>query len=569
VLRHHDLAERVPHYLPSNNALQCSITHDSSTGEGQQTENPLALVAALLSALSDVDSTTTNRSGTAKLVAGLASAGEAGTWIADQDRWRLSPLAEESVRALQPLVTEGPDGTKAVSALAQWCAEQHIDAYGRRALMIALLTVPTSPFGAEGSARYLSAAAVANLMSADTVTQNAVLRTFLSPRNTDSSGSTAASAVAAPALPPALSELSLISSVETDIMTALKLSHAALWLRDLSPLAEIIQKHALSTFRRTKSSIQVPIAFISAHCVICCFAIIGNSCWLTSMRTPFAMFSLALAYCVILLIGSLHGFPKIFLEMVLVGKEDTLLQLAKTDKEKSGRQLLALLTLDDGYSSEKTRKSLQKNAFALMKLHRYRDAAAVFLLADPPFIKEACSVLNRQFADPMLALLVTRLVEYRQGQRRHAAMLAMSPSIGVTTPVAALASSAIVPQDVSSLVLSSVEGYALGAAARALLLNDVLPSLILASQRTGLRSIQQLRWQQEQQGRQVQPGSIAEEVAPMYATVRAVDALLLSLVCALWLQDRGVLDATLRTLCGRYSLVDACTASSGTFTGEF
>jgi hypothetical protein len=245
--------------------------------------------------------------------------------------------------------------------------------------------------------------------------------------------------------------------------------------------------------------------------------------------------------------------PQIFLEMVLVGKEDTLLQLAKTDKEKSGRQLLALLLLDDGYSTEKTRRSLQKNAFALMKLHRYRDAAAVFLLADPPFIKEACSVLNRQFSDPMLALLVTRLGEYRQGLCRHAATLTMSTSVGATTASVLPVTGAVVPQDMPSLVLSSVEGYALGAAARALLRNDVLPSLILACQRTSLRSVQQRRGQQ---------GSTAEEVAPMYATVRTIDALLLSLVCALWLQDRGVLGDTLRTLCGRYSLVDACTAAS-------
>jgi hypothetical protein len=242
--------------------------------------------------------------------------------------------------------------------------------------------------------------------------------------------------------------------------------------------------------------------------------------------------------------------------MVLVGKEDTLLQLAKTDKEKSGRQLLALLTLDDSYSSEKTRKSLQKNAFALMKLHRYRDAAAVFLLADPPFIKEACSVLNRQFSDPMLALLVTRLAEYRQGQRRHAAMLAMAASSCVTTPASISAATArSVSQDPSPMILSSVEGYSLGAATRALLQNDVVPSLLIACQRTSLRSVQQR--QREQQS------SAVEEVAPVYAAVRTADALLLALVCALWLQNRGVLGDTMRALCGRYSLVDACTAASG------
>jgi hypothetical protein len=220
----------------------------------------LSLLTALCSCSegSTADSALSTRSDAAKLVPGLTSSNEVGTWVAGQDKWQLSTLAEEAVNALQPLVNDSPDGSTAVSALSKWCTEQHIDAHGRRALMIALATTPNSPRSAEDSAPYLSAAAVANLLSADTATQNAVLRTFLSPRST----STSTNAVAAPALPPALSALSFITSAETDILTALKLTHAALWLRDLSPLAEIVQKHALSTFRRTKSSIEVLVSIL-------------------------------------------------------------------------------------------------------------------------------------------------------------------------------------------------------------------------------------------------------------------------------------------------------------------
>jgi hypothetical protein len=103
----------------------------------------------------------------------------------------------------------------------------------------------------------------------------------------------------------------------------------------------------------------------------------------------------------------------IFLEMVIIGKFDVLYNFAKIDKSSSGKQLLSLLTLinddiDDDCnhscssainthrSTDSLRNSLRKNAFALMKLKRYKDAAATFLCANPPFVKEACSVLSQQ-----------------------------------------------------------------------------------------------------------------------------------------------------------------------------
>lgn len=103
----------------------------------------------------------------------------------------------------------------------------------------------------------------------------------------------------------------------------------------------------------------------------------------------------------------------IFLEMSIIGKIDVLYNFAKIDKSTSGKQLLSLLTLinddiDDDcnhscsstinthLSSESLRNSLRKNAFALMKLKRYKHAAATFLCANPPFVKEACSILSQQ-----------------------------------------------------------------------------------------------------------------------------------------------------------------------------
>jgi hypothetical protein len=69
--------------------------------------------------------------------------------------------------------------------------------------------------------------------------------------------------------------------------------------------------------------------------------------------------------------------------MVLARKVDTLLQLSKADKEESGKQLLQLLNIGSAngnsnsnskgvsvleFGSEKARRVLHKNAFALVRL---------------------------------------------------------------------------------------------------------------------------------------------------------------------------------------------------------
>ncbi len=99
----------------------------------------------------------------------------------------------------------------------------------------------------------------------------------------------------------------------------------------------------------------------------------------------------------------------VYLEMVLLGKTDTLQQFCKIDKSESSQQLLKLLKIYAEYTDSAA--ILRKNAFALMRLGRYKHAAATFLLIQPPLIEEACSILAKQFGNPNYAFLLSRLFE--------------------------------------------------------------------------------------------------------------------------------------------------------------
>ena len=89
----------------------------------------------------------------------------------------------------------------------------------------------------------------------------------------------------------------------------------------------------------------------------------------------------------------------VYLEMVVLGKIDTLQQFCKIDKSDSSQQLLKLLKIYSEYTEPSA--ILRKNAFALMRLGRYKHAAATFLLIKPPLIEEACSILAKQFGNPL------------------------------------------------------------------------------------------------------------------------------------------------------------------------
>jgi hypothetical protein len=56
--------------------------------------------------------------------------------------------------------------------------------------------------------------------------------------------------------------------------------------------------------------------------------------------------------------------------MVVAGEADKLLKLARADRNTSGKQLLALLSFE--FNTEHGRNALRKNAFALMRLRRYK-----------------------------------------------------------------------------------------------------------------------------------------------------------------------------------------------------
>jgi len=256
--------------------------------------------------------------------------------------------------------------------------------------------------------------------------------------------------------------------------------------------------------------------------------------------------------------------------MVLIGKEDTLLQLCKTDRNKTGKQLLALLTLDDTFVSDSARRKLQKNAFALMKLHRYRDAAAVFLLARPPFIKEACSVLCRQFNNVSMGLLVARLAEHRVSCN-SSSISGISNIGGGASNVTGMyggncGGGAGNAGSASVKTPAGVEGFVLGPVGRQLVQSDLLPSFTAAVESSALRSVQTTLAHSTTTSNSTTYNNATTTAGTEFSSITGINAIVLALVAALWLQDRAVLKSTLYKVLHRYSLVDcvsAAAASSG------
>ena len=58
--------------------------------------------------------------------------------------------------------------------------------------------------------------------------------------------------------------------------------------------------------------------------------------------------------------------------MVLIGQVDKLLLLAKADRQDSAKQLIRLLALDDDFKTVESHNKLRKNAYALLRLQRYK-----------------------------------------------------------------------------------------------------------------------------------------------------------------------------------------------------
>jgi hypothetical protein len=165
-----------------------------------------------------------------------------------------------------------------------------------------------------------------------------------------------------------------------DILRLASSARVALWCYDLTQLQQIIERVSLKRFATTKDSLDV------------------------------------------------------FLELVLVKKYGTLLNFTKIDKTSRGRQLLALLTLVEIDTNTNTvnttpivRNQLRKNAFSLIRLRKYKEAVATFLLADPPMLREASSVMCGQLGDPYYALLIIRIMEARIGPKAKPGGLLLGP----------------------------------------------------------------------------------------------------------------------------------------------
>ena len=167
-------------------------------------------------------------------------------------------------------------------------------------------------------------------------------------------------------------------SLSKDTLVYLAAQRVPLWVRDISQVYDVIEHGALVRFKHTRDSMNI------------------------------------------------------FLDMVLCGRVTRLAQLCKTDRNVAGTQLSALLNLD--FDTRKGHAALRKNAFALMRMGRYRHAVACFLLAKPPMLREACRICVRRLGMDgkgddvgddtpssaragnelgwLIALLVARLVEH-------------------------------------------------------------------------------------------------------------------------------------------------------------
>lgn len=71
------------------------------------------------------------------------------------------------------------------------------------------------------------------------------------------------------------------------------------------------------------------------------------------------------------------------------------------------------LFLDHDFSQERWCNAAVKNAYSLLSKKQYETAAAFFLICEPPRLQEALRVLAVRMSDPSLALVISRLVEYR------------------------------------------------------------------------------------------------------------------------------------------------------------
>ncbi|GMF28299.1 unnamed protein product [Phytophthora fragariaefolia] len=69
--------------------------------------------------------------------------------------------------------------------------------------------------------------------------------------------------------------------------------------------------------------------------------------------------------------------------------------------------------LENDFSEKRWSNAAIRNAYSLLSKKKYEAAAAFFLLSEPPRVQDAVRVLSVRLGDPSLALIISRLVEYR------------------------------------------------------------------------------------------------------------------------------------------------------------
>ncbi|DBA03193.1 TPA: hypothetical protein N0F65_003913 [Lagenidium giganteum] len=130
-----------------------------------------------------------------------------------------------------------------------------------------------------------------------------------------------------------------------------------LWVRDMKDLRMIVERLAKGIFARTKNAMDVCLYYIA------------------------------------------------------LGKKNILMALAKISKSERDKKLATFLEND--FSQERWSNAAIKNAYSLLSKKEYETAAAFFLLCEPPRLQEAQRVLAIRHGDASLALVISRLVEYR------------------------------------------------------------------------------------------------------------------------------------------------------------
>jgi hypothetical protein len=258
--------------------------------------------------------------------------------------------------------------------------------------------------------------------------------------------------------------------------------------------------------------------------------------------------------------------------MVLVGKVDTLLNIAKADSSASGKQLLSLLKMVEEavnpYNTDKEKlvklqNKLRKNAFALIRKQRYREAAATFLLCPTvSMIKSAQNVLAQQYRSPFLAHLVSRLMETRLHSSTSNSAVASSTPFSQTTAASALNIDLAALNDPvadinnnstninNATLLIDRSSYVLGIFSAELIKKDILPGLLAAAENSISSTIGRSRFPFEGK-----PVSAMENDHTSvhfenigYHGMLDYTAILMAILCSLWLQEEEVLMSTFDTV---------------------